>query len=90
MSVMLSLLNCIAETIQVTEDFKYSPRWKHVGQPRPRRSLTWKHIALKTQDIRPYIYVMYYSNSPVKVKIQLLLRWPKHYAMMAYEYCAYI
>jgi len=30
---MLRLLNCITETIQVTEGRQYFPRGPHVGQP---------------------------------------------------------
>jgi hypothetical protein len=62
---ILCLLNCITETIQVTEGRKYFPREPYVGQP------CFKMMGLK--DASPLFYV-YASLSQILFLLQTVAR----------------
>jgi len=47
-TIILGLLKCVSETVQVTEGRKYFPRGLHVGQPCPTYSVRSRHSVVRT------------------------------------------
>ena len=46
--ILLGLLRCVSETVEVTELRKYFPRGLHVGQPCPTHAVRSRHSSVRT------------------------------------------